>query len=168
MWLSSEELIWIFVPMVSAFIISWLIGFERQNIGKAAGISPHVLVCVASCAISIMQHMLYDDALANGHAVDSQRIIAQVVTGIGFIGAGVIMKSSRTIKGLTTASTLWSCAILGLILGYGEKYYLLGLILGSFLIGFMYIRDMFRHLNPFKPRDYQGDFHHDVENYDEH
>lgn len=129
------------LPFGLTFIIAFLIGFERQNIGKAAGISSHVLIAVCSCAIAIMQQQV-----DGGQSGDGQRIIAQLVTGVGFLGAGVIMKSEKTVKGLTTATTVFACAIIGLILGSG--FYAIGLTLGIFIIIFMYVRDIYRHLNP--------------------
>ena len=67
---------------------------------------------------------------------------------IGFIGAGVILKSNGAIKGITTATTIWSCAIMGIILGSG--YILLGTIVGIFITVFIFLRDFLRGFNPFK------------------
>ena len=136
-----EYLQYLILPLGVTFVITWLIGFERQNIGKAAGISPHVLIAMSACALAIMQKEVDGGSTASG-----QRVIAQLVTGIGFLGAGVIMKSEKTVKGLTTATTVFSCAILGIIIGSG--FYAIGITLGVFIIGFMYIRDIYRHLNP--------------------
>ena len=80
------------LPLLITFIFSFLIGFERQNIGKSAGISSHVLVSMASCAIALLQRKISND----NPSFDGQRIIAQVVTGLGFLGAGVILKSNKT------------------------------------------------------------------------
>jgi putative Mg2+ transporter-C (MgtC) family protein len=143
----------IILPLTITFIITFLIGYERQKIGKAAGISAHTLVAFASSAIAILQRFLFEYELllvADGIAVDpqSQRIIAQVLTGIGFIGAGVIIKEQGSIKGITTATTIWSSAIIGIILGSG--YIVLGSIVGVFIVLFIIFRDISRGFNPFK------------------
>jgi putative Mg2+ transporter-C (MgtC) family protein len=93
------------------------------------------------------------DLAALGVAIDpeGQRVIAQVVTGIGFIGAGVIIKDqTNVVKGITTAATIWFTAMVGLILGSG--YIVLGSVLGGFVIIFIIWRDLSRGFNPFKPR----------------
>ena len=145
---------WLFViviPLILIFIISFYVGFERQNVGKAAGVSSHILVGVTACAIAIMQHLmfLYLDSKGKADGSGGQRIIAQVVAGVSFVGAGVIMKSNKTIKGLTTATTIWTVAMIGLILGSG--YLIIGSILGAFVMSFITIRDLSRKINPFKP-----------------
>ncbi len=129
------------LPVFITFIATWFIGFERQNIGKSAGISPHVLISATACCLALMQQQLES-------SVDGQRVIAQLVTGVGFLGAGVIMKSHRSVKGLTTATTLFAAAIIGLLIGSG--FYDLGLTLATVVILFMYGRNMIRGINPFK------------------
>ena len=126
-------------------VFSWLIGLERQNIGKAAGISAHVLIAMSACVAAILQRNLF---LESGSSGENQRLISQFITGIGVVGAGVILKSEKRIKGLTTASTLWYCAIIGITIGSG--YWVLGLIAGGFSVLFLYIRDIVRKINPFK------------------
>ncbi len=132
------------LPVTVTFIITWLIGFERQNIGKSAGISPHVLISATACCLALMQQQLVTD-------VDGQRIIGQLVTGVGFLGAGVIMKSNRSVKGLTTATTLFASAIIGIIIGSG--YYSIGITLGLIVIIFVYGRNITRGINPFKKHE---------------
>lgn len=148
----TEILLKIVLPLFITFVITYIIGYERQKIGKAAGISSHTLVAFASAAIAILQRLLFESEVAmalDGIAVDpqSQRIIAQVLTGIGFIGAGVIMKEHGSIKGITTATTIWSSAIIGIILGSG--YIVLGSMVGVFITLFIIFRDISRGFNPF-------------------
>lgn len=131
--------------LAMTFVFSWLVGFERQNIGKDAGISAHVLVATSACAIAILQRLLFAEEGSSG---ENQRLIAQLLTGMGFIGAGVIMKSGTHIKGLTTAATLWFCAITGIIIG--SEFWILGISMGGFAVVFMYSRDIIRGVNPFK------------------
>jgi len=153
-YLSMAEIFFkIILPLFITFIITYIIGYERQKIGKAAGISAHTLVAFASASIAILQRLLFESEIAlalEGIAIDpqSQRIIAQVLTGIGFIGAGVIMKEHGSIKGITTATTIWSSAIIGIILGSG--YIILGSMVGLFIALFIIFRDLSRGFNPFK------------------
>lgn len=140
------------LPLIVVFVISGYIGLERQNIGKEAGISAHLLVGLAAAGISILQRLMYIHQLQlaeNGVGIDpeGQRVIAQVLTGVGFIGAGVILKDKdRIISGITTAATIWTTAIIGIILGSG--YIVLGSTLGLIVILFITIRDLSRGINP--------------------
>jgi putative Mg2+ transporter-C (MgtC) family protein len=150
---TQEVLLKILLPLSIAFVVSMLVGLERQNVGKAAGISSHILVSVGSAGIAIMQRLMFEHQIflqSTGISIDpeGQRVIAQVITGIGFIGAGVILKDSKNvIKGITTAATLWFSAMVGIILGSG--YIMTGSILGVFVILFISLRDFSRGFNPF-------------------
>lgn len=152
----QEFLIKILLPLVIAGVVGAFVGFERQNVGKAAGLSSHILVATASAGIAIMQRFMFEHQLylqSMGVIIDpeAQRVIAQVVTGIGFIGAGVIIKDqTQVVRGITTAATIWFIAMVGLILGTG--YIILGSILGGFIIIFIVWRDLSRGFNPFRPR----------------
>jgi putative Mg2+ transporter-C (MgtC) family protein len=148
-------LIVILIPIIICFFIAFFIGIERQNIGKAAGITSHIFVSLGACGISILQRLLFEDALSLlnngvvGVETSSTRLIAQVIVGIGFVGAGVIIKDKgNVIKGITTASTIWVCAMIGVMVGSG--YLLLGGIIGFIIISFLYIRDITRGVNPLK------------------
>ncbi len=149
------------LPLTISFAIAAVIGLERQNVGKAAGLSSHILVAMGAAGIAIMQRLMFEeqmDLLRLGYAVvpEGQRVIAQVITGVGFIGAGVIMKdNSNIIKGITTAATLWFTAMIGLILGSG--FILLGTILGVFVILFILTRDLKRGFNPFSKTSNEKD-----------
>jgi len=132
------------VALVVAFVFSFLIGFERQAVRTRSSMSSHVLVSVSACAVAILQRYIYQfDPSTN-----SQRIIAAILTGMGFLGAGVIIKTGDKIKGLTTASTIWFCVITSIILGM--NFLLLGGIMALFGILFVYIRDLVRGVNPFR------------------
>lgn len=149
----------IILPILISMIISFFIGLERQNIGKAAGVSSHVLVALSVTSIAIFQRLMYEfqiDYALNNVDIrpEGQRIIAQVLTGVGFLGAGVILKDKdNVIRGLTTAATIWSVALMGVILGSG--YILLGTTLGLIMTTFIYIRDIKRGINPLIPIDKQ-------------
>lgn len=131
---------------LTAFFVG-IIGLERQMRHKIAGITTHLMVAFAAAAIAILQDALYYDAIASaielrettGYAIEvqiqRQRVIAQVITGVGFLGAGTILKTRNGIYGLTTASTLFLAAIIGLIFGMG--HYVLGVIVSFFAFIFL-------------------------------
>jgi putative Mg2+ transporter-C (MgtC) family protein len=155
--LSFYEIIMkIMLPLVVTGVIAAFVGLERQNVGKAAGLSSHMLVAMGSAGIAIMQRLMFENQIAlqaTGVLIDpeGQRVIAQVITGIGFVGAGVIIKdASQVVRGITTAATIWFTAMVGLILGSG--YILVGSILGVFVIVFILWRDLSRGFNPMKPK----------------
>lgn len=151
----NEILIKILLPLFLTYLISSFVGLERQNVGKAAGLSSHILVAMGSAGIAIMQRLMFEQQILlaqSGLNIDpeQQRVIAQVITGIGFVGAGVIIKDqAQVVRGITTAATIWVTAMVGLILGSG--YILVGTILGLFVVILILVRDLVRGLNPFKP-----------------
>ena len=102
---------------LAAVVIGGLIGSERARHGRAAGMRTHILVCLGACMTS-MTSMFVSDVLGNNG--DVFRIPAQVVSGIGFLGAGmIILKNNNMITGLTTAAGVWTTATIGVALGYG-------------------------------------------------
>jgi len=134
--------------VLTAFFVG-IIGLERQMRHKIAGITTHLMVAFAATAIAILQDALYLDALAVAKEfaqdpsylntvniqIQRQRVIAQVITGVGFLGAGTILKTRNGIYGLTTASTLFLAAMIGLSFGMG--HYSLGIILSLFAFIFL-------------------------------
>lgn len=102
------------IRIIVALVIGVLIGMERAKKGKPAGIRTHALVCIGSALAMVLS------GLNEGQYRDPMRLAAQVISGIGFIGAGVIwMDSSNVKRGLTTAANLWITSIIGLAIGYG-------------------------------------------------
>ncbi len=93
-----------------AFIIGAVIGIEREFRSKPAGFRTMILICVGSCLYTILSR--------EANTVSSDRIASNIVTGIGFIGAGVIFKEGITVNGLTTAALIWITAALGMAIGY--------------------------------------------------
>ncbi len=119
-----------------------LVGIERKKRGKAAGFLTNILVCMGSCIISIYQNILVSEtvemviknpALSNSIKIDNGRITAQIVSGMGFLGAGVIMQSKDKIRGITTAAVLWVMSAIGMIIGNGNIEF--GIIATIFLYG---------------------------------
>lgn len=102
------------VTVVFSVLISGIIGFERERKGHSAGLRTHIMVSIGSSLIMVVSVI---GTKINGG--DPFRLAAQVVSGIGFLGAGTIMQTSTNIKGLTTASTLWLCGGIGLACGAG-------------------------------------------------
>ena len=102
--------------ILAALIFGGIIGLEREMKNRPAGLRTYMLVCVGSCLIMMTNQYIFQ-ATATG---DPTRMSAQVVSGIGFLGAGTIVVTQRNqIKGLTTAAGLWACAAVGLALGIG-------------------------------------------------
>ncbi|MBR1559392.1 MAG: MgtC/SapB family protein [Clostridia bacterium] len=103
--------------MVLAFLCGTAIGFERSYKNRPAGFRTHILVCIGAATASMTGIYLY---LNMGLPTDISRLGAQVVSGLGFIGAGtIIVTRNRTVKGLTTAAGLWASGVIGLALGAG-------------------------------------------------
>lgn len=104
--------------LVIATFLSGLIGLERETHGRAAGLRTHILVCVGSTLIMLTSMHIFDvyKGLVN---LDPARIAAQVVSGIGFLGAGTILRFKASVRGLTTAASLWAVAGIGLAVGSG-------------------------------------------------
>ncbi|MGO1924944.1 MAG: MgtC/SapB family protein [Brachybacterium tyrofermentans] len=105
--------------LVAAFLLCSLIGLERQMRQKAAGFRTHVLVGMGSCAFTLVSVFGFSSVLGEDVVLDPSRIAAQIVSGIGFLGAGVIFKGRSVVRGLTTAATIWVAAAVGMACGAG-------------------------------------------------
>jgi putative Mg2+ transporter-C (MgtC) family protein len=115
--LSDTEMM---IRLLSAAALGSLIGFERERLLWAAGIRTHMLVCVGSCLIMLVSQYGFSNILTHQNIVlDPSRIAAQVVSGIGFLGAGSILARGEIVKGLTTAASIWTVAAIGLAVGGG-------------------------------------------------
>jgi len=111
------------VRILVASILGGLIGLERDVRGRSAGLRTHILVAMGASMFMILSEKIAMAPDGSGMQFDRGRIAAQVVTGIGFLGAGVIIKSGTNVRGLTTAACLWTAAAIGMAAGGG--YYLL-------------------------------------------
>jgi putative Mg2+ transporter-C (MgtC) family protein len=108
----------IFLRITASVIFGGVIGLERERKGRAAGLRTHILVCMGSCLIMLISFKVFD--IYKGQTtLDPGRIAAGVVTGIGFLGAGTIIRNPKQVKGLTTAATIWVSAAIGLGVGCG-------------------------------------------------
>ena len=111
----------IIIRLGLSVILSGLIGLERQIHRRTAGLRTHILVCLGSCLIMLTSLYIFD-IYKDVVPLDPARIAAGVITGIGFLGAGTILRAREGIKGLTTAASLWVVAAIGLAVGCGFYY----------------------------------------------
>lgn len=117
MFIMSENAIILF-RLLLAFVLSGLIGLERETHGRAAGLRTHILVGVGSTLI-MLTSIYMTEVFTGATSADPTRVAAGVVTGIGFIGAGTILRFRASVMGLTTAASLWASAGVGLAIGCG-------------------------------------------------
>lgn len=105
------------LKLLVAVVFGAIIGSERSRHGRAAGMRTHILVCLGACMTSMTSLFVSDILSQQG---DVLRIPAQVISGIGFLGAGmIILKSNNVITGLTTAAGIWTTGVIGIAVGYG-------------------------------------------------
>ncbi|WUR13429.1 MgtC/SapB family protein [[Empedobacter] haloabium] len=134
-WSSSELLTngVILLNLIGALLLGMLVGYERAYHGRAAGMRTYGLVCMASAALTVVGG--YPDSWFGGHTAaavvgtDPTRVIQGIVTGIGFLGAGVIMREGFNISGLTTAASIWASSVIGILVGVGFYMAAMGLAL---------------------------------------
>ncbi len=111
--------------LLCAMLVGLVIGTEREYTHRPAGMRTHILVALGSCAVMITGELIFAEYHALGATPDPARLSAQVITGVGFLGAGTILREGASVKGLTTAASLWSVACLGIAAGAG--YYAVAL-----------------------------------------
>lgn len=108
------------VRLIIAAILGGCIGFERERLSWAAGLRTHMLVCVGSCLVMLVSAYGFQDLRSDPQMrIDPTRMGGQVVSGIGFLGAGAIILRGEIVRGLTTAASLWAVAAVGLAVGSG-------------------------------------------------
>lgn len=120
----------ILLTLIGALLLGLLVGYERSYHGRAAGMRTYGLVCMASAALTVLGG--YPQFWFGGHGVvlasnDPTRIVQGIVTGIGFLGAGVIMREGFNISGLTTAASIWASSVIGILVGIGFYLSAMGL-----------------------------------------
>ena len=128
----------IVIRLLLAMLLGGLVGLEREAAGKAAGLRTHHLVCVGSALVMMTSIFLFETYKGQAE-VDPSRLAAQVISGIGFLGAGTIIQSGANVKGLTTAASLWAVATVGLAVGCGfikaASLVTVIMLVGLFVIG---------------------------------
>ena len=137
--------------LLFATLLSGAIGFERGFRGRAAGLRTHILVCIGS-ALTVMVGIYASENLGFA-GVDPLRIAAQVVSGIGFLGAGTIFMSEHKISGLTTAASLWCMACIGLAVGSG--FILMGCLAGLIVLVVLKMMQRVIHVHTLKKLEVQ-------------
>lgn len=105
--------------LAAAAMLGGLVGLERERIHRAAGLRTHILVSVGSALFTLAGIYGFQPGVPGQATVDPSRIAAQIVSGIGFLGAGTIMRHGLSVRGLTTAASLWTVAGIGLACGAG-------------------------------------------------
>lgn len=123
------SLLEIFFRLFLSVLCAGVIGYNREQRNHSAGLRTHILVCVGACIIAMIQKEIGFNALMMASKyprfsgvirADEARLIAQVVSGVGFLGAGTILVHHQIVRGLTTAASLWTVAGLGLAIGMGN------------------------------------------------
>lgn len=107
------------VELVLAFLLSAIVGLEREVRGKAAGLRTQTIVGTAAALIMLVSKYGFSDVLGPGVVLDPSRVAAQIVSGIGFLGAGLIITRQGAVRGLTTAAAVWETAAIGMAAGAG-------------------------------------------------
>ena len=105
--------------LLCAMIVGMVIGTEREYTNRPAGMRTHIMVAMGACVVALTGQMLFTEYTPLGATPDPARLSAQVITGVGFLGAGTILREGATVKGLTTAAGVWTVACLGVAAGYG-------------------------------------------------
>lgn len=120
----------VMLRLLCAMAVGTVIGIEREYTHRPAGLRTHILVALGACAVMITGQMIFAQYRPFGATTDPARLSAQVISGVGFLGAGTIMREGVNVKGLTTAASLWAVACLGIAAGGGYfEVALVGMVL---------------------------------------
>lgn len=133
----------IIIKLILALFAGGITGIEREKSHQYAGFRTHILVSVGACMISMTSLELFNVYSVSVN-MDPARLPAQVLSGIGFLGAGAMLKTSNGVKGLTTAAGLWATACIGITIGYGQ--YTLGIVAWLFVMITLYTLKRIDHI----------------------
>ncbi len=122
-----------------------LIGIEREIREHAAGLRTHILVCVGACLFTIVSAFGFDAVGGDLLRSDPTRVASNIVTGVGFLGAGAILREGLSVRGLTTAASLWMVAAIGMAVGVG-MYFASGFAVVITLVSLWVLRPLRRRL----------------------
>jgi putative Mg2+ transporter-C (MgtC) family protein len=153
----SYELLVMTLRIVGALLIGGLIGLERSFHGRPAGFRTHSLVCVASALlmlVTVYQNEWMTHVAIDAIRTDPTRMAQGIMTGIGFLGAGVIFKEGLTVRGLTTAASIWVTASIGVLVGIG---FWVPAILGT--IATLAVLSLFRVIESRLPSEFYAHHH---------
>lgn len=112
----------IIYEMFGALVLGLMVGYERSYRGRAAGMRTYGFVCMAACAMTTISgypELWFGTQMNDASLIDPTRVIQGIITGIGFLGAGVIMRDGLNISGLTTAASIWAVSAVGILVGVG-------------------------------------------------
>ncbi|MDV2453252.1 MgtC/SapB family protein [Xanthomonas hortorum] len=109
----------VFLTLAGALLLGLIVGYERTFNGRAVGLRTYGLVCMASAALTTYPSLWHGGHASAPALADPMRVVQGVVTGIGFLGAGIIIKDGLNIRGLTTAASVWSSSVIGILVGVG-------------------------------------------------
>jgi putative Mg2+ transporter-C (MgtC) family protein len=152
----GQSIIFFLPKLLVGTVCGFIVGVERQLKDRPVGIRTAVLVCVGSALFTATSVLLSADIRAIGHREgfatpmfsDPGRIIAQIVSGVGFIGAGVIFKLQDRVAGITTAALIWAVCAMGIIIGLGG--YLTSIVLTAGLVGALVLIERIENLQVFR------------------
>lgn len=148
---------YVLIRLALATAMAGVIGYERQHKNRPAGVKTHILVCLGSATFAILEQFIVEELsqglirspeLAGTFSFNVGRLVAQVISGIGFLGAGTIIITKHNIQGLTTAASIWVVACLGIVMGYG--FYTLAIPLFITILITLIILNRFLHLDTVK------------------
>ena len=128
--------------ILTATCCSFIIGLERQYFGKPAGIRTSILICLgAYCFVALSSSLI-------GDSTDTSRVVGQVVTGIGFLGAGIMFNNGEVVQGITSAAVIWIIAAIGCMIGFGHYGAAIGITLLTVfvLFGISFLEHRFKKL----------------------
>jgi putative Mg2+ transporter-C (MgtC) family protein len=154
----SQETLIVVTRITAALFVGALIGFERSFHGRPAGFRTHALVCVASALlmlVTVYQSEWMTNVPAETVRTDPTRMAQGIMTGIGFLGAGVIFKEGLTVRGLTTSASIWITSAIGILVGIG---FYLPAVMGT--IATLLILSGFRRVEMMLPSEFYA--HHTV------
>ena len=116
--------------MACALVLGWFVGYERFFSGRASGSQVYCLVCATSCAVTLLAgypELWYWGTSHENGGGDPTRVIGAILTGIGFLGAGIIVQTGLNVRGLTTAASIWASSAIGILVGVGFYFAAIGL-----------------------------------------
>jgi putative Mg2+ transporter-C (MgtC) family protein len=121
--------------MACALVLGWFVGYERYFSGRASGSQVYCLVCATSCAVTLLAGypaLWYWSTSHESQGGDPTRVIGAILTGIGFLGAGIIVQTGLNVRGLTTAASIWASSAIGILVGVG--FYLAAVALTALIV----------------------------------
>lgn len=140
------------VRLVAAAVIGAVVGIDREYKNRPAGTRTHSLVCLGAAVVAVLEGLLtaemFQSSVSGEVTLSLGRMAAQVISGIGFLGAGTIFVAQKKVSGLTTAAGLWNVACLGLMIGFG--YYWLALVVAGIVLAVLVVLQKVIRVNTVK------------------